>query len=59
MRASACYEGWRFSQNQAGRSSGAFTCKPRRSDMQMSQQRIECPAGLSYFEKGATYGCSL
>jgi hypothetical protein len=59
MRSSACYQGWRFSQKQADKSSGAFTCKPKRSDMQAPQQRIECPAGLVYFEKGATYGCSL
>ena len=59
MRKSACYQGWRFSQNQADRSSGAFACKPKRSDMQAPQQRIECPAGLIYFEKGTTYGCSV
>lgn len=38
---------------------GAFTRKPRTSDMQAPEKRIECPAGLTYFEKGATYGCSL
>jgi hypothetical protein len=32
MSASACYRGWRFSQSRADRKSGAFTCKPRRSD---------------------------
>jgi hypothetical protein len=59
MSASACYRGWRFSQSRADRKSGAFTCKPRRSDMQAPEDRIECPANLTYFENGATYGCSL
>jgi hypothetical protein len=59
VRTSGCYQGWRFSQIQADRSSGAFACRPKRSGMQAPQQHIECPAGLIYFEKGATYGCSL
>lgn len=58
QRASACYPGWRFSQTRAERDSGAFSCKPRRSDMQVPEQRIACPANLVYFEKGATYGCA-
>lgn len=56
--ASACYRGWRFSQTRAERKIGAFTCKPRKSDMQAPEKRIECPADLTYFEKGATYGCA-
>ncbi len=59
MSASACYRGWRFSQTRADRNSGAFTCKPRKSDMQAPERRIECPSGLAYFETGATYGCTL
>jgi len=58
MSATACYQGWRFSQSSADRKIGAFTCKPRRSDMQAPEKRIECPANLVYFEKGATYGCA-
>lgn len=58
-RASPCYRGWRFSQSQADRESGAFTCTPRRSAMQVPERRIQCPANLIYFEKGATYGCGL
>ena len=59
MSATGCYRGWRYSQSKADKKSGAFTCKPRRTGMQAPEKRIECPAGLTYFEKGATYGCSL
>ena len=59
MGASACYRGWRFSQTRAEKNSGAFTCKPKKSGMQAPEKRIECPTDLTYFEKGATYGCSL
>ena len=54
----ACYRGWRFSQRAVDKKTGAFTCTPRRKGMQAPEKRIECPAGLDYFEKGATYGCS-
>jgi hypothetical protein len=56
--AAACYRGWRFSQTRADRKSGAFTCEPRKSDMQPPEKRIEDPANLTCFEKGATYGCA-
>ena len=59
MGPSACYQGWRFSQSRTEKKSGAFTCKPKKSGMQAPEKRLECPADLTYFEKGATYGCSL
>ena len=55
----ACHEGWTISQTRADKKSGAYTCKPKRKSTRTApERRVECPEGLSYFEKGATYGCS-
>jgi hypothetical protein len=53
-----CREGWTISQTKADRKSGAYTCKPKKGVLKAPEQRAECPAGLTYFEKGATFGCS-
>ena len=54
----ACHEGWTISQTKADKKSGAYTCKPKKGVLTAPEKRVECPAGLSYFEKGATFGCS-
>ena len=55
----ACHEGWTISQTKADKKSGSYTCKPRRKGtVKAPEQRVECPEGLTYFEKGATFGCS-
>jgi hypothetical protein len=54
----ACHEGWTISQTKADKKSGAYTCKPKKGVLKAPEQRVECPAGLMYFEKGATFGCS-
>ena len=54
----ACHEGWTISQTKADKKSGAYTCKPKKGVLKAPEKRAECPPGLSYFEKGATFGCS-
>src|SRR5512146_1297368 len=56
-RTPVCGEGWRLVQTKAGRKSGAYTCKPKKGVTKAPETRAECPAGLVYFEKGATFGC--
>ena len=53
-----CPVGWRLAQSKAGKKSGAYTCKPKKGVSKPPEKRAECPAGLNYFEKGATFGCS-
>ena len=53
-----CGEGWTLVQTKAGRKIGAYTCKPKKGVLNPPESRAECPAGLVYFEKGATFGCS-
>ncbi len=54
----ACHKGWTISQTKADKKNGSYTCKPRKGTLKPPEQRVECPDGLSYFEKGATFGCS-
>lgn len=53
-----CQEGWTLAQSKADKKSGAYTCKPKKGVVKAPEKRAECPAGLTYFEKGATFGCS-
>lgn len=54
----ACHEGWTITQTKADKKIGAYTCKPKKGTVKAPEKRVECPAGLAYFEKGATFGCS-
>lgn len=54
----SCQEGWKISQTKADKKIGAYTCKPKKGVVKAPEKRTECPAGLTYFEKGATFGCS-
>lgn len=54
----SCHKGWTISQTKADKKSGSYTCKPKKGTTKPPEQRVECPEGLSYFEKGATFGCS-
>ncbi len=54
----ACHQGWTISQTKADKKIGAYTCKPKKGVQKAPEQRVECPDGLTYFEKGATFGCS-
>lgn len=54
----ACHKGWTISQTKADKRNGSYTCKPRKGTLKPPEQRVECPDGLTYFEKGATFGCS-
>jgi len=54
----SCPTGWTLSQTGADKKSGAYTCKPKKKDQPPPEKRAECPAGLTYYEKGATFGCS-
>jgi len=56
--APVCGEGWTLVQTKAGKKIGAYTCKPKKGVLKAPETRAECPAGLIYFEKGATFGCS-
>lgn len=56
--APVCGEGWYLVQTKAGKKTGAYTCKPKKGVLKAPETRAECPAGLTYFEKGATFGCS-
>lgn len=53
-----CHQGWTISQTAADKKSGAYTCKPKKGVVKPPEKRAECPDGLVYFEKGATFGCS-
>jgi len=55
--APVCGEGWNLVQTKAGKKTGAYTCKPKKGVTKAPETRAECPAGLIYFEKGATFGC--
>jgi len=54
----ACHRGWTISQTRADKKFGSYTCKPKKGTVNPPEQRVECPEGLTYFEKGATFGCS-
>ena len=54
----ACHEGWTISQTKADKKTGSYTCKPKKGTVKPPEKRVDCPEGLSYFEKGATFGCS-
>jgi len=54
----ACHEGWTIAQTKADKKSGSYTCKPKKGVLKAPEKRVECPDGLVYFEKGATFGCS-
>jgi len=54
----SCPTGWTLTQTSADKKSGAYTCKPKKKDQAPPDKRAECPAGLTYYEKGATFGCS-
>ncbi len=56
--APVCGEGWNLVQTKAGKKTGSYTCKPKKGVVKAPEKRAECPAGLVYFEKGATFGCS-
>jgi len=53
----SCPTGWTLSQTSAEKKSGAYTCRPKKKDQAPPEKRAECPAGLTYYEKGATFGC--
>ena len=56
--APVCGKGWNLVQTKADKKAGAYTCKPKKGVLKAPETRTECPAGLIYFEKGATFGCS-